>query len=1561
MKHLAPFLFLAIVGSVAVCAQSIAFDKPDASTYPTLRARVVAVDAQGVAQPLRVQDLRITEDGVPRTIVDVTCPPQTPAAPIALVLALDLGGSALATQGTVVRAAARACIRGLRLHNQSCAITAFDTSSYLCRDFTNDRAVLLSTIDALPKRSGASIHAALMDTLAGAVAASSKGNGRRTVVLITDGATPDIDVVRAVTLARLQQCTIYAIVAGMSAPASLQQIVVQTGGSLVDNVASVQQAEQAALMLVHTMQGTKPCEVTWQSKAGCTADTLAVELAWQTMTAQTWYQMPLNAVQRLEITPADTRFINPPVGVPTTKQLVVRARNADITARAITSSNPAFSITPGSFTIQAGDSTVLTLQYTATDSGYAYARFTVENDACPLSYHVSGGYAGIPPTMPTLTLMHPARGETFLADAETVIRWEGVAPSDTVRLDYTTTDGASWTTITPRASGLAHRWTVPAAIVGKPCRVRVVQGVFAEEYDPNIDGPQIQWQYRLGESWDDEAFALRPASGGAIWGVGRNARQDVDNKLVFRFDTATGAVNLHRDYGNEDGEMMAAIHENADATIVVAGIEKTEVSYRIHGKDEWSVEIEKLDTGYTTSYWLKWYGGSSSPIASVRAHVRDLIRLSSGDYVVAASVMSQYINGADHRGLYDYSLFAVSDSTGALRWQKFMGGSGEDTAHAVIQTRDGSLVVAGLTRSSDKDVTNAKGWVDGWVVKLDPTTRNIIWQRTLGGSSYDYITGVIEASDGSYVVVGGTKSSDGDLTTTRKSMDAWVVKLDPADGRIIWQKTYGGSADDYGSKIRESSDGSYTLVGTTYSVDGEGAGNRGSADVLLVNLQASDGGVRLHRVMGGTAADHGVDILLGRDNAFYVLANTTSSDRDAIGKADGRDVWYAKLRPVFPSQRDSSAMAFSVVRLKATANAIDVGSCEYGGFSDTVLLAAITNPHPYPLDIRDVAFYGLEASAFSFVVPPYRGLLAPGQSMTLHVRFRPLRNGQHNAGLRVVAGVDTTVSVVSGNGFAPALRIVQPTIDFGGVTLGTSRDTADVVAVYNAGAGTLTIDGIRTGWPDDRVFTVRGASNRVVLAPGDTLRMSIGFTPTDTVRSTSTLLLSHNGQGSPTRIRLCGAGERIQGPALQSIPSAVTVRCVTDTTFAARVVNTGGSNLRIESATITGQHASAFTLLTPLPIVVPPGDSLDLRVACTSAIDGVRRATMLLQTNIAGADSVYWLPLHVRQERVDVHFRETVVNVGLVPAGTTVRPSVHIYNAGSIPTGYVLHAPQGVLADSAFVLAPGGTAIVQPTVASPPLPGPFTILIVVTDSICGRSDTLTVQGTGDALVPVRTTVAMDTIEAAVGQRVTIAMLIRDAEHLDDDRAPRRFRATIQLNPSVLHLSDPAYPCIEYDAHRCEITLERSRGDGRTLATIPAMVTLGTTDHAPIRLVDFDWLDSLLPMDVTLVDGFIRVTGLCVEGGPRLFVPKGSGFSIACLPNPATSVVELHYGVAEVAPVTIEVVDRMGRVVLTPVSNNEVAPGTYVRQLDVSLLGAGPYLVVLRSTNATVQTVLVVVR
>ena len=91
----------------------------------------------------------------------------------------------------------------------------------------------------------------------------------------------------------------------------------------------------------------------------------------------------------------------------------------------------------------------------------------------------------------------------------------------------------------------------------------------------------------------------------------------------------------------------------------------------------------------------------------------------------------------------------------AIQWQKALGGSDYDYSTSIEQTTDGGYIVAGFTGSNDGDVSGNHGNGDYWIVKLD-ATGNILWQRCLGGSDYDYATSIEQTTDGGYIVAGVT-------------------------------------------------------------------------------------------------------------------------------------------------------------------------------------------------------------------------------------------------------------------------------------------------------------------------------------------------------------------------------------------------------------------------------------------------------------------------------------------------------------------------------------------------------------------------------------------------------------------------------------------------------------------------------------------------------------------------------------------------------------------------------------------------------------------------------------
>jgi hypothetical protein len=161
------------------------------------------------------------------------------------------------------------------------------------------------------------------------------------------------------------------------------------------------------------------------------------------------------------------------------------------------------------------------------------------------------------------------------------------------------------------------------------------------------------------------------------------------------------------------------------------------------------------------------------------------------------------------------------NSYGNIEWQKAIGGSSEDFLSAVIQTTDGGYFLGGYSSSGiSADKTEAsEGSFDYWVVKLD-NAGNIEWQNTIGGNLFDQLNSVIQTADSGYLIGGYSYSGiSGDKTEANVNpdySDYWVVKLDDS-GNIEWQNTIGGNSDDQLWWIIESADSGYLLGGNSNS------------------------------------------------------------------------------------------------------------------------------------------------------------------------------------------------------------------------------------------------------------------------------------------------------------------------------------------------------------------------------------------------------------------------------------------------------------------------------------------------------------------------------------------------------------------------------------------------------------------------------------------------------------------------------------------------------------------------------------------------------------------------
>lgn len=156
--------------------------------------------------------------------------------------------------------------------------------------------------------------------------------------------------------------------------------------------------------------------------------------------------------------------------------------------------------------------------------------------------------------------------------------------------------------------------------------------------------------------------------------------------------------------------------------------------------------------------------------------------------------------------------FQIKAQVPEIQWEQSYGGIQVDGANSIIQTADGGYAIAGYSKSNDGDLTANNGGYDYWVMKTD-IYGAIEWQHNFGGTLDDVATTIIETSTGEFVVTGTAKSTDGDVTGYIGGQnDMWVVKLS-ATGALLWENSYGGTSDDMGVQVIESTDGNYLLSG----------------------------------------------------------------------------------------------------------------------------------------------------------------------------------------------------------------------------------------------------------------------------------------------------------------------------------------------------------------------------------------------------------------------------------------------------------------------------------------------------------------------------------------------------------------------------------------------------------------------------------------------------------------------------------------------------------------------------------------------------------------------------
>ncbi|NPA48129.1 MAG: CGP-CTERM sorting domain-containing protein [Thermococci archaeon] len=261
--------------------------------------------------------------------------------------------------------------------------------------------------------------------------------------------------------------------------------------------------------------------------------------------------------------------------------------------------------------------------------------------------------------------------------------------------------------------------------------------------------------------------------------------------LVMKL-SSNGSVIWAKTYGGKKADEASAVALTSKGDIVVAGWTE---SFGAGGKDAWVFELSQNGS----IIWQRTYGGKKNEVA------RAVTVAESGDILVAGWSMS-------FTGPYNDTWVLKLSPNGSVMWTRLYK-SGEEVK-AIAATPDGNVVVAGMS------------WYGGlWVIKLDHSGRDI-WQKSYmrdlnitrhllynENNEFPRANSVVVTRTGD-IIVAGTITGFG-----AGGSDVWVLKLSP-NGSVVWQKTYGSSADEGANALAVAPDGSIFVAG--YSSFGSG-------------------------------------------------------------------------------------------------------------------------------------------------------------------------------------------------------------------------------------------------------------------------------------------------------------------------------------------------------------------------------------------------------------------------------------------------------------------------------------------------------------------------------------------------------------------------------------------------------------------------------------------------------------------------------------------------------------------------------------------------------------------
>lgn len=271
---------------------------------------------------------------------------------------------------------------------------------------------------------------------------------------------------------------------------------------------------------------------------------------------------------------------------------------------------------------------------------------------------------------------------------------------------------------------------------------------------------------------------------------------------------------------------------------------------------------------------------------------------------------------------------------------------------------------------------------------------------------------------------------------------------------------------------------------------------------------------------------------------------------------------------------------------------------------------------------------GPDAGAFTVRADTCTGAtLDPGDACRMEIVFHPRQEGVQGGRLEVRSPslAEPPTVMLRGAGAAPRLGVEPPEVDFGRVAV--TRSETRSLTLESAGRAPLEVRRIELVGDDADDFRIdaEDCTAPLALAPEETCRVTLRFTPSAEGTPRATLRIAHDGGGAPTLVELRATALPAPAPRFRVAPERIDFGSVApggrSGIETVTVKNGGDARLVIEAVRLEGAGAGDFRIVPGScegAAFVSPGSECTLGVRFTPAGAGPRRAELVIRHTAAG-------------------------------------------------------------------------------------------------------------------------------------------------------------------------------------------------------------------------------------------------------------------------------------------------------------------------------------------------------